>query len=70
MRKQKCCFGKSLLMFHDTKLSKEKAEAWLKMNYEQTKQKYDVRAVASYLKSQILGKPKIANSTINKYGKS
>ena len=49
-------------MFHDPKLSKEEAVARLKLNDEQTKRKDQIRAVASYLKSQILGMPKSLTS--------
>ena len=57
-------------MFHDPKLSKEETTARLKLNDEQTKRKDQIRAVASHLKSQILGMPKSLNSTTSKYGKS
>ena len=45
-------------MFHDPTLSKEEAAAQLKLNDEQMKRKEQIRAVTSYLKSQILGMPK------------
>ena len=49
---------RSGLMFHDPKLSIEEAVARLKLNDEQTKRKDQIRAAASYLKSQILDMPK------------
>ena len=45
-------------MFYDPTLSKEEAITRLKLNVEQTKRNDQIRAVASYLKSQILCMPK------------
>ena len=50
-------------MFHDLKLLKEEAAARLKLNDEQIKRKYQIRAVASYLKSKTLGMPKLLTSS-------